>query len=80
MNPALTAVEKAIVSSPLVGVIPCDGLTGFATEALQVVTLRVIVISPNGRAETVTLIGTEVPFNVQEAVLGALTVAFTAST
>jgi hypothetical protein len=34
MNPALTAVEKAIVSSPLVGVIPCDGLTGFATEAL----------------------------------------------
>lgn len=43
-------------------------------------TLRVIVISPNGRAETVTLIGTEVPFNVQEAVLGALTVAFTAST
>jgi hypothetical protein len=28
------AVEKATVSSPVLGVIPYDGLTAFATEAL----------------------------------------------
>lgn len=43
-------------------------------------TLRVSVISPNGRAETVAFTGTEVPFNVQVAVFGTLTVAFTEST
>jgi len=42
--------------------------------------LRVTVISENGRAETVTLTGTEVPFNVQAAVFGVFTVPFTAST
>lgn len=43
-------------------------------------TLRVSVISPNGRSATLALTGTEVPFNVQVAVFGTVTVAFTAST
>jgi len=79
-NPLPTAVEKATVSSPLVGVIPCDGLTGLATEALYVVTLRVTVTSENGRAVTEARTGTEVPFKVQEAVFGTVTVAFALST
>jgi len=34
MKPLLTAVEKATLSSPDLGVIPYDGLTAFAAEAL----------------------------------------------
>lgn len=46
------AVEKATESSPVFGVIPYDGLTALATEALYVVTLSVTVRSENGRAST----------------------------
>jgi hypothetical protein len=51
-KPLDLAVEKATVSSPVLGVIPYDGLTALATEALYVVTLSVTVRSENGRAST----------------------------
>lgn len=74
------AVESATVSSPVLGTIPYDGLTAFATEALQVVTLSVTVRSENGRASTYTFTGTEVPFNVHITLFGTVTVAYVAST